>query len=316
MIIKKIIRRLIIFLIASILLIITLFGQRDIPLDLLKKKYANSHSSFISLDGMSVHYRDEGNVTDSIPLVLIHGTGASLHTFDSWTKILKNDRRIIRMDLPGYGLTGPFADRNYSIKNYVLFLKKFLIGLGIKQCVIGGNSLGGQIAWNYTLENKEMVNKLILVDAAGYPVLSKSTPIIFKIAKIPIIKNIFTYITPRFIVKSSVKNVYFDKNKVNDIIVDRYFELGLREGNRQAFIDRFSIKSDTKTYLNINEIEQPTLILWGSEDYLIPLKTAKKFQKDLPNNTLVIIKDVGHIPMEEQSIQSAEIVLSFLKNTI
>ncbi len=192
MIIKKIIRRLIIFLIASILLIITLFGQRDIPLDLLKKKYANSHSSFISLDGMSVHYRDEGNVTDSIPLVLIHGTGASLHTFDSWTKILKNDRRIIRMDLPGYGLTGPFADRNYSIKNYVLFLKKFLIGLGIKQCVIGGNSLGGQIAWNYTLENKEMVNKLILVDAAGYPVLSKSTPIIFKIAKIPIIKIHFT----------------------------------------------------------------------------------------------------------------------------
>ena len=299
MVFKKIIRRLIIFLIASVLFIIAFFGQKDIPLDLLKKKYANLHSSFISLDGMSVHYRDEGNATDSIPIVLIHGTGASLHTFNAWTEIFKNDHRIIRMDLPGYGLTGPFPNRNYSIENYLVFLKKFLVSLGIKECIMAGNSLGGQIAWNYALENKEMVNKLILVDAAGYPILSKSTPIIFKIAKIPLIKDMLTFITPRFVARLSIENVYFDKNKVSDIIVDRYFELGLRKGNRQAFIDRFSIKRHSKAYLKINMITNPTLILWGSDDFLIPLKIAKQFQKDLPNDTLVIMKNVGHIPMEE-----------------
>ena len=160
-----------------IIAVIIMFSHRDIPLNELKIKYANSSSSFIAVNGMDVHFRDEGLQTDTIPIVLIHGTGASLHTFNAWSDRLKKSHRIIRMDLPAYGLTGPFPDGNYTMAHYTTFLKDFLTALNIKQCVLAGNSLGGAIAWNFTLEQPSMVTKLILIDASGYPIASKSVPI-------------------------------------------------------------------------------------------------------------------------------------------
>lgn len=296
------------------IIIVLLFGYRDIPLLDLKTKYATAPSSFVAVDGMNVHFRDEGDPTDTIPIVLIHGTGSSLHTFEDWTTQLKNDYRVIRMDLPAYGLTGPFPDRNYSMDNYVNFIKNFLTALGIKKCVLGGNSLGGGIAWNFTTKYPEMVDKLILIDAAGYPTKAERLPLAFKIAQTPFIKNIFTYITPRFVAKASVENVFADKTKVTETLIDRYFELTLRKGNRQAFVDRLNTKKEMSTHQNIALIEQQTLVLWGEQDQLIPVKTAHQFHQDLPNDTLVIMKNVGHVPMEERPNQSLESVLLFLKN--
>ena len=144
-----------------IIAVILLFVHRDIPLNELKIKYANSNSSFIAVNGMDVHFRDEGLQTDTIPIVLIHGTGASLHTFNAWSDRLKKLHRVIRMDLPAYGLTGPFPDGNYTMAHYIAFLKDFLTALNIKKCVLAGNSLGGAITWNFTLEQPSMVTKLI-----------------------------------------------------------------------------------------------------------------------------------------------------------
>ncbi|MDW5290697.1 alpha/beta hydrolase [Formosa sp. PL04] len=299
------------FTILIILGIVVLYGHRDIPINELKPKYTNAASSFISIDGMDVHFRDEGNQTDSIPIVLIHGTASSLHTFDAWTSSLKTTNRVIRMDLPAFGLTGPFPDRNYSITHYTTFLKDFLTALNIKQCILVGNSLGGEIAWNFTLEQPDMVKKLILIDAVGYPINSTSVPIAFKLGQTPVINKLLTYITPRFMVRSSVENVYFDTSKVTDSLVERYFELTLRAGNRQAFVDR--IKTPTTTnYTEIKNITQPTLILWGNQDLLITKENAYKFQENLPNNTLVILDNTGHTPMEESPIESLEPVINFI----
>jgi pimeloyl-ACP methyl ester carboxylesterase len=309
----KILKWVLLSIVLISLVIIVLFGYRDIPLNDLKSKYAAAPSSFILINGMDVHFRDEGNKADSIPVVLIHGTGSSLHTFDDWTLNLKDDYRVVRMDLPAYGLTGPFPDRNYSIDNYVVFLNDFLTSLGIKKCRLAGNSLGGNIAWNFTLQYPDMVDKLILIDAAGYPASSKSIPIAFKIARIPFLNNLFTFISPYFIVEASVKNVYADKTKVTKEIVDRYFELSLRKGNRQAFVDRLSFQDDENAHLNIKNIQQPTLVLWGEEDLLIPVEKAYLFNDNLPNDTLVIIKNSGHIPMEESPIESLKPLRSFLK---
>ena len=266
------------------------------------------------MDGMEVHYRDEG-AKGSIPIVLIHGTGSSLHTFDAWVDELKQDYRVIRMDLPGYGLTGPFPDRDYSIAAYVEFIEHFLSAQGIDKCILGGNSLGGQISWRFTIENPEKVEKLILIDAAGYNYKSESEPVAFRIAKTPILKNMLTFITPRSVAKSSVENVYDDKSKVTDDLITRYFELTLSEGNRQAFIDRFEAKKDPNAHKQIPNIHQPTLIIWGDQDLLIPVEIARSFHEDLPNDTLVILKDVGHVPMEESPQESLEAVLSFLKKS-
>lgn len=306
----------IVFLLLISITVVLLFGHRDIPLEKLKAKYGNKPSSFIEVDGMNVHYRDEGNQTDSIPIVLIHGTASSLHTFDAWTDSLKKTYRVIRMDLPAYGLTGAFPDRNYSMAHYTSFVKDFLAALNIKKCVLAGNSLGGQIAWNFTLEQTEMVTKLILIDAAGFPIHSKSVPLAFRIGRTPVLNKLLTYITPRFIVKGSIENVYYDKSKVTDSLVDRYYELTLREGNRQAFVDRFKKSENSNDTLALNNIQQPTLILWGANDLLIPVENAYKFQEYLPNDKLVILDSAGHVPMEEKPIESLEPVLKFLKNSL
>ena len=295
-----------------IVIIISFFGYQDIPLNQLKKKYSDSNSFFVRIGEMDIHYRDQGDKKDSIPIVLIHGTASSLHTYDNWVSKLAINHRVIRMDLPGYGLTGPFPNRDYSFDNYVAFLKDFFEKIGIKSCILAGNSLGGNIAWRFTTEYSEMVDKLILIDAAGYPMKSKSIPLAFKIAQIPIIQDIFTFISPKFIAKASVKNVYKDKTKVNKKLVDRYFELTLREGNRQAFIDRFKVKYDT-IFKKIKLIYKRTLILWGEDDELIPLEMAYLFHKDLPNDTLVILKDVGHVPMEESPNKSLSPFIEFLR---
>jgi pimeloyl-ACP methyl ester carboxylesterase len=293
--------------------IVLFFGHQDIPLNELKAKYANTASSFISVNGMDVHFRDEGNQSEATPIILIHGTGSSLHTFDVWADSLRKSNRVVRMDLPAYGLTGPFRDSNYSMAHYTDFIKDFLTALGIKKCVLAGNSLGRQIAWNFTLEHPEMVEKLILIDAAGYPKISKSEPIAFKVAKIPVLNKLLTYITPRFLVWASVENVYFDTSKVTDSLVERYFELTLRTGNRQAFVDRFGMSVDASAHTKIKYLQQPTLILWGAKDLLIPVENAYKFQEDLPNDTLIILDDTGHTPMEESLFASLKPVLDFLK---
>ena len=301
-----------------VLIIVVVFGHKDIPLNKLKIKYTNSDSSFINIEGTNVHYRDEGSSSDSIPIVLIHGTGSSLHAYDIWSDNLKKSNRVIRMDLPAFGLTGPFLKRDYTISNYTTFLKEFLDSLNIKQCILVGNSLGGEIAWRFAIQEPVMSRKLILLDPSGYPVISKSVPIAFKLAKIPVLNKFLTYITPRFLVRASIENVYFDKSKVSDSLVNRYFDLTLRKGNRKAIVDRLKVSTTltngTKTHDNIKKIKQPTLIIWGSDDQLIPVENGYKFKNNITNSKLIVMKQTGHVPMEEKPLISLNFAIDFINN--
>jgi pimeloyl-ACP methyl ester carboxylesterase len=107
--------------------------------------------------------------------------------------------------------------------------------------------------------------------------------------------------------------VYADKTKVTDTLVDRYFDLALRAGNRQALVDRMTLDYDSSSIPLIKNIQQRTLVLWGEQDLLIPIKSAYRFHNDLPNDSLVILKNLGHVPMEEGAMESLEVVLAFLK---
>ena len=289
------------------------YWKNDIPLDTLKSKYTTAASAFVDVMQMQVHYRDEGNKNDSLPLVLIHGTGASLHTWEESVKLLTDSFRVITLDLPAYGLTGPNPKRIYSQAFYVQFIDEFLKRIHVNKCIIGGNSLGGAIAWNYTYEHPTKVEKLILIDAAGYPMISESKPIAFTLAQIPVLKHMLNYITPRFLAKKSVMNVYDDPTKVTEKVVDRYFDLFLREGNRQAFVDRMNFSTYPDHLTRIRLIKTPTLIIWGENDKLIPIENAQKFHADLPNDTLVVLEKTGHVPMEENPNRTVDAICLFLK---
>lgn len=294
--------------------------QSDIAVEQLINKYAPTPSKFMNVDGLQVHYRDEGKPkNDSIPLVLIHGTGASLHTWDGWVETLKNDYRLIRLDLPAYGLTGPNPTNEYELAYYARFLHQFLQQIHVKKCYLAGNSLGGAIAWRFALMYPDNTHKLILIDAGGYSMSGKakstSVPIAFRIARMPLLKNMVKYITPRFLAESSLKNVYYDDTKITPELIDRYWELTLRQGNREAFLARMNAPNALQddSWKQIKTISIPTLILWGQHDGLITLEIAKQFAADLPNDTLIVYPNAGHVPMEEIPQQTAQDTKRFLQ---
>ena len=162
----------------------------DVSVDTLKPKWAPLPSQFLAIDGMQVHLRDEGPRDDSVPIVLLHGTSSSLHTWDGWADSLKLTRRVIRFDLPGFGLTGPSASGDYSMEANVAFVTRVLAALGTKRVVLGGNSLGGWIAWRVAVAQPILVQRLMLVDAAGYPFKPKSEPIGFRLARTPVLNRV------------------------------------------------------------------------------------------------------------------------------
>ena len=290
--------------------------KNDVSVEELKKKYANAESEFVEIDGMQVHFRDQGMATDTLPIVLIHGTGSSLHTWEAWVSELKNEHRIITLDLPAYGLTGPNQTGDYSQDFYSEFMEKFLSKLNIKRCILGGNSLGGAVTWAYALEHPERVSKMILVDAAGYPMVSKSVPIAFQLARIPVVSNLFKYLLPRSIIEKSLENVYIHDDRITPELIERYYDLASREGNRKAFLDRMKSSFQSDKYLKIKTLTIPTLIIWGQQDGLIPLTVGEQFHQDLANDTLVVFKDLGHTPMEEDPENTVKVVESFLQKNL
>lgn len=296
------------------LLLLVLYGPiyKDISVSDLKAMYANEHSQFIEIDGMQVHYRDEGK---GFPIVLIHGTASSLHTWDAWTTELTKTNRVIRMDLPAFGITGPNATADYSIKSYTNFLHRFLKKVKLDKFYLAGNSLGGNIAWNYAAEHPEQVAKLILVDASGLPT-NKPQPAIFRMAKTPVLNSLFLSVTPKFFIKKNMKEVYADETKITDELVTRYHKMALRQGNRQAFIDRAKVdfRLDSKTNLEkLKSIQTPTLLIWGAQDNWIPLDNGKRMDSLLPNSKLMVLENSGHVPMEENPEESLVLFKNFIK---
>jgi pimeloyl-ACP methyl ester carboxylesterase len=298
-----------------LVLVFTVYGQKDIPIEKIKAKYGNTASRYLPLMGMQVHYRDEGNPADTSPLVLIHGTSSSLHTWDSLVSIMlassNNKRRIIRFDLPAFGITGPNPENYYAGDYYVRFVDSFLKAMHINNCSLAGNSLGGAIAWQYTVAHPEKIAKLILIDAAGYPMKNEKGSLGFKLASTPVINNLLLVITPKFLVRKSLETVFYDNSLISDAIVTRYHEMLLREGNRAATLSIFKNRT-AYSYEPIKTIKQPTLILWGEQDHLIAVENAYLFQKDIKGSILTVYKNIGHTPMEENPQAVAEDIQSFM----
>ncbi len=287
----------------------------DVPVDQLKARWARPPSRFLEVKGLQVHLRDEGPHDDPAPIVLMHGTSASLHTWEGWAQALRGKRRVIRFDLPGFALTGPNQNHDYATDTYVDFLRALMDELGVQRFVLGGNSLGGQIAWSAAAAMPERVERLILVDASGYPPESLTTepsiPLGFRIASTPGLRLLTQYTLPRGVVQSSVKNVYGDPSKVTPELVDLYADMTLRAGNRKALARRLE-QGYTADVRKLKDIKAPTLVLWGGKDRLLPVELAHRFAQDIPRAKLVVFDDLGHVPQEEDPARTVAEVRRFL----
>lgn len=278
----------------------------DIPVEKLKAKYANEQSRFISIDGLTVHYRDEGK---GFPLVLLHPSPSSLHTFDRLTEKLTKQFRVIRLDLPGYGLTGPNATGDYSLQWYMQFLDSFLTALQVDSCHLAGNSFGGHLACEYAYKKPGRVKKLVLIDASGYP-LKEDGVLAMKMARTSLLRPIVRYVTPKFFIAMNLKEVYGAHYDIPADTVDRYYDLMLRTGNRDTFIAMSNQEPEDPGH--IKDLRNPTLILWGSEDSIMPPGYAELFHRDIPGSRVIVYDGVGHIPQEVVPDKVAADIRAFL----
>ena len=289
----------------------------DVPREELVGKYAGGASQFATLpSGASVHFRDEGNA-DGPALVLVHGSNASLHTWEPWVAELGGTYRIVTMDLPGHGLTGRVPGDDYSREGMAASVHGLTEALGLTRFAIGGNSMGGGVSALYALEHPDRVTALILVNSSGVPVVREETdpPLAFRLARMPVLSKVMRYVLPRSVVEEGVRKVFVDQSKVTGEMVARYFDLTLHEGNRDATPLRFatySARDEVAFSERLGGIEMPTLIIWGDKDLLIPVAAADTFKDRIPHAELVIYENVGHVPMEEVPAESAGAVAAFL----
>jgi pimeloyl-ACP methyl ester carboxylesterase len=280
--------------------------KRDRTVDSLVSIYADDESGFYKWKGINVHFKDEGRGRS---IIFLHGTSSSLHTWDKLTPYLKSHVRIIRVDLPGFGLTGPHPERDYSTKAYIQFLDEFTKFLNISSFFVAGNSWGGLLAWNYASRHQQKVSGLILIDAAGFR-MSK-IPKRFLACRSIIGRWILKHTMLRWLIKAGLQEVYSTYHITDNAEVTRYIDLSLRAGNRQAFLD-FVRKRERPDLKLLQHIQSPTLILWGRLDNLYNVEQAFVFQENLPNATVAIVENAGHVPMEESPDVCATHIRKFL----
>jgi pimeloyl-ACP methyl ester carboxylesterase len=291
-------------------------GLRSIPRDVLIARYAKPQSRYLPLMGTRVHYTDEGPANAEGTLLLIHGVCASLHTWDGVLPQLTRRWRVIRLDLPPFGITGPLRDahgrpRTAELPLYRDFIDAFIDSLGLTQLSLVGNSLGGMVAWDYAARHPERIEKLVLIDSAGFPM------------KLPVYLDLFNHLPvrlttpwllPEGIVRAATRDVYGDPARVSAPTLRRYTEFFYADGARSAFgkmVSKFDFDSvDTSV---LAAIRVPTLILWGQRDRWIPPAHAGEFARRIPHATLRMYPALGHIPMEEDPVRVGTDLCAFLE---
>lgn len=281
---------------------------RDIPFETLEARYASPASRYMDLPGdLRVHYRDEGPRA-APTIVLVHGFSASLHAWEPWVQRLSRDYRVVTLDLPGHGLTRAPADYQASTAKSVAIVHQVTGRLGLPPFVLGGNSMGGGVSWNYALAHPDRLRGLVLVDAAGWPDPERdrsSAPMVFKLLGNPVGRYILRNADPALMAEKGLKQAYGDDKLVTQAIVDRYVDLARAPGHRAILTSGRGGPQAQVTPETFRAIRIPTLVMTGEKDLVIPADHARGFASAIPGAKLIVYPEGGHVPMEQFPDQTA-----------
>ena len=283
----------------------------DISKESIEAKYLLESSNFIEIDGVNIHFAIDGTGPD---LLLLHANYANLIDWNPWVDQLKKHFRVIRIDIPGHGLTEADPSNDYSMQRTVFLLENFLNELKIDTLSIAGASLGGTTSLHYASQNPEKIDNLILVSpgALNPRVRGRTEPV-----TLPKPFEIIAYITPKIITETLLKGGFGDPNNVTDQLIKRWHDLLLREGQRDAQIARVNqyVSGDIDQVLS--EVRAPALIMWGKKNNVVPVDLAYEM-KDMMKNSLriemIIYESGGHQLVQELGIQTGKDALEYLMN--
>jgi pimeloyl-ACP methyl ester carboxylesterase len=274
----------------------------------LDAKYSSSSTRYLMVGGTELRIQDTGP-KEAPALILLHGFGSSLETWEPWAQSLSVNHRVVLFDLPGCGLSEPDRTGDYSDARSVTLIKELMDSLGIGTAALIGNSMGGRIAWRFALEFPARTTKLVLISPDGFASPGFEYG---KAPRVPALLHLMKYFLPRPLLEMNLAAAYADPTRLTEPVVDRYYELLLAPGNREAMLDRLrqSVLEDPVPLLL--HIRTPTLLLWGKKDRLIPYRNAADYLATLPNAILVSFADLGHVPHEEAPAESLQPVEKFL----
>lgn len=278
----------------------------------LMERWGSAPSRFMEVDERVLHLRDEGPLLDPQPLVLLHGLGGSLHDWEEWSRALRNTHRVIRIDLPGNGLSDPAREGNYRSEADAGRVLALLSQLGVERMRLVGHGHGGEVAAQMALQAPRRVARLLLVSSA--PQDPETLPLPLRVLpSLPLPQWLVTSMLPRLLVSSTLDWLYAPGAKVTAARVDRRQELLQREGNRWALLEQWRQQpSEQQSEETFSRLKLPVLLLWGNEDSLTPLAEAQSLRSKIPGSRLLLLSGVGHLPQEEAPARSLAAVQPFL----
>jgi pimeloyl-ACP methyl ester carboxylesterase len=274
----------------------------------------NSH--FVHVDGANIHYQEFGDASKPT-LILIHGYTASVYVWHATAPLLAaNGFHVIAIDLVGFGYSEKPSWFDYSITSQARIVARFMNRLGIGRATLVGSSYGGAVAATLALDYPERVEKLVLVDAVCNDDL-KSHPIL-RLAAVPGVGEMITPFiadSKRFLryrmhgTLAKANHHLIDEDRVNSVLrplkaADAHRSLLLTSRNWHA----------QRIERDAHLINQPTLIVWGEEDTVIPISDGHKLHDSILNSRFVVLKDCGHVPPEERPEIFADLVTEFCRD--
>ena len=275
----------------------------------LEKTYGSPKNAYVSALGVNLHYQDTGPSKNAIPILFLHGFGASLQTWGTWAQALSEDYRVISVDLPGFGLTGEDPSGIYTDQRSVEVLEAFLKELKIAKVVLVGNSMGGKFAWQFAARYPNQVSKLVLISPDGYA----SPGIEYgKKPDVPAIADLYRYFFSKTFLVMNLEPAYANPKTLNDALVNRYYDLMLAPGVRGAILARMQQTVLQDPVPSLASIQVPTLLIWGEKDAFIPISNSNDYLKVMPNAKRVSLPNIGHLPQEEQPSIGLAVLKEFL----
>jgi pimeloyl-ACP methyl ester carboxylesterase len=264
------------------------------------------------VDGVRLRLRDTGP-RDGPAVILLHGFCASLDTWEPWARALSTHYRVIRFDLPGFGLTGADPTGDYSDARETKILTDLMNHLGVARANLVGNSMGGRIVWKFAAQHPERVNRMVLVSPEGFGAPPGDETKAGAKSETPWMMRALEYLAPpRGVIKAGLAAAYANIESLSEATLTRYSDLLLAPGVRQAIVARWSQMRPRDPAPILASIKTPTLLLWGERDGVIPIRDADIFMRDLPNATLVRLPNLGHLPFEENPTASLAPLQRFL----
>ena len=294
---------------AFVLLVCWSLWTPDLDRADLERQYTRAGSQFVQTPGLRTHVQIEGPAHAPVVL-LLHGFGSSLQTWDAWGQGLANEYRVVRLDIAGFGLTGPAQPADYSDEADVQRLLAVVDQLGLPRMTVVGHSMGGRLAWHFAAAHPQRVDKLVLIAPDGFPDPQAKSD---RTYDVPAWMGVARYALPRWMIKKGVASAYADPSRLDDATARRYQDMLLAPGVRQAVLARMAQTRNRDPLPWLQRLTMPTLLLWGAQDGMIPAENSMDYQRAMPHAQRVVMPDVGHLPHEEQPQRSLQAVRDFLQ---